>query len=368
MEIESHTQSQPDFIPGTQTGRSAVPREYDFSFTGSGKEYFWIWLSNVCLTVITLGLYGPWAKVRRLKYFYSHTFLDGSSFDYTANPKSILKGRLLALFVLLAVGGIANIMPLMEIGFYILGAIALPWILNQSLKFKSRYSSYRNISLGFSGTYGASFYRIIVLKIVGVLTVMALYPWAKFKEREYLLDNLRFGVTRFNIGTSKIGEFYFTYLFGGSLIFISVGIFIIRAMGSLFFEDHSGIGALLGEFGAMLMVLTGILGLLFGKVILNICLAKATWDQASLGALIIHYKVPVLNYFWIEASNLLLRIITLNLASPFCSVRVYKFKLEYLSLAGSCTLDEFMRDENERIRAYGDELGDALDLDIDIGF
>ena len=33
-------------------------------FTGSGSEYFKIWIVNVLLTIITLGMYYPWAKVR----------------------------------------------------------------------------------------------------------------------------------------------------------------------------------------------------------------------------------------------------------------------------------------------------------------
>ena len=39
------------------------------SFNGSGMEYFKIWIVNVLLTIITLGLYHPWAKVRNHRYF-----------------------------------------------------------------------------------------------------------------------------------------------------------------------------------------------------------------------------------------------------------------------------------------------------------
>ncbi len=34
-------------------------------FTGQQGEYFRIWIVNVCLSVITLGIYSAWAKVRR---------------------------------------------------------------------------------------------------------------------------------------------------------------------------------------------------------------------------------------------------------------------------------------------------------------
>ncbi len=46
-------------------------------FTGTGGEYFGIWIVNLLLTIVTLGIYSAWAKVRRLQYFYRHTEVAG---------------------------------------------------------------------------------------------------------------------------------------------------------------------------------------------------------------------------------------------------------------------------------------------------
>ena len=71
-------------------------------FTGKAGEYFGIWIVNLLLSIVTLGIYSAWAKVRRKKYFYNNTLIDGVGFDYHANPIAILKGRVIAfvLFVL----------------------------------------------------------------------------------------------------------------------------------------------------------------------------------------------------------------------------------------------------------------------------
>ena len=66
-------------------------------FTGRAGEYFRIWMVNVCLSVLTLGIYSAWAKVRRRRYFYGNTLLDGAALDYLADPRAILKGRLIVL-------------------------------------------------------------------------------------------------------------------------------------------------------------------------------------------------------------------------------------------------------------------------------
>ena len=70
-----------------------------FEFRATGSEYFRIWIVNLLLTIVTLGIYSAWAKVRRLRYFYGSTLLDGHSFEYHGKPLAILKGRLVVFAV-----------------------------------------------------------------------------------------------------------------------------------------------------------------------------------------------------------------------------------------------------------------------------
>ena len=52
-----------------------------FQFHGRGGEYFGIWIVNILLTIVTLGLYSPWAHVRNKHYFYGNTDLAGERFE-----------------------------------------------------------------------------------------------------------------------------------------------------------------------------------------------------------------------------------------------------------------------------------------------
>ena len=65
---------------------SVEQKGQDLRFTGTGKEFFGIWIINVVLSICTLGIYSAWAKVRTKRYFYGNTILAGSSFEYVANP------------------------------------------------------------------------------------------------------------------------------------------------------------------------------------------------------------------------------------------------------------------------------------------
>ena len=51
-----------------------------FEFRGSTREYFGVWLRTGLLTVVTLGVYSAWSKVRRKRYLYANTLFAGQPF------------------------------------------------------------------------------------------------------------------------------------------------------------------------------------------------------------------------------------------------------------------------------------------------
>ena len=50
---------------------TAATRELPLEFRATGAEYFRIRIANLLLTIITLGIYSAWARVRRLRYFFT---------------------------------------------------------------------------------------------------------------------------------------------------------------------------------------------------------------------------------------------------------------------------------------------------------
>ena len=82
-----------DHAPTHTTTTGASNR---FDFRGNARDYFRIWIVNVALSIVTLGIYSAWATVRTRRYMYANTVLADSPFDYQANPVAILRGRLLS--------------------------------------------------------------------------------------------------------------------------------------------------------------------------------------------------------------------------------------------------------------------------------
>ena len=83
-----------------QESTSTAAKEERFCFHGEGGEFFRIWIVNLVLSIVTLGIYSAWAKVRTKRYFYGNTELAGDRFDYLASPIAILKGRIIAVVLL----------------------------------------------------------------------------------------------------------------------------------------------------------------------------------------------------------------------------------------------------------------------------
>src|SRR5579859_4655647 len=180
-------------------------------FTGNGAEYFGIWIVNLLLTIVTLGIYSAWAKVRRLKYFYRHTEMAGSSFDFHGSPSKILIGRVIALVMLIAYNYSVRLRSPLTIVVLIGIAVIMPWLLRNSLRFRLYNTSWRGTRFHFRGT-AARAYRVFLLN--GFLTLITIYVMAPFTHQRlkaYQHDNTWFGRTRCSFH-ARAGQFYLIYL------------------------------------------------------------------------------------------------------------------------------------------------------------
>src|SRR5438876_1041541 len=115
-------------MTGPTDALNADERQVQPEFTGTAAEYFRIWIVNLFFTLATLGIYSAWAKVRKRRYFYGSTRLDGDSFDYFASPKAILNGRIIAvaIFAIYALAG--ELYPQSRYAFWAAGVLAFPWL------------------------------------------------------------------------------------------------------------------------------------------------------------------------------------------------------------------------------------------------
>ena len=167
------------------TAPSSPPlTEHPFNFSGSGNEYFRIWIVNLLLSVLTLGIYSAWAKVRTTRYLYGNTHVAGDSFEYHAQPLAILKGRIIAVTLLAAYVLSTQFVPLASTVLAVLVAFAAPWFVVRALRFRAVMSSWRNVRFNFVGETGAAYGIYLFAPLLGVITLGLAMPYVWYVQSQ----------------------------------------------------------------------------------------------------------------------------------------------------------------------------------------
>jgi uncharacterized membrane protein YjgN (DUF898 family) len=202
----------------TMSGTAAPSTRHTFRFEGSAGEYFKIWIVNLALTIVTLGVFSAWAKVRNRRYFLGNTILAGHSFDYHGDPLRILLGRVIALVLLLGYSLSANFGgPRVVAVWVVVFVVALPWLVKSSLRFNARNTSYRNVRFDFHGGYGGAFWAFVAWPVFTLLSLLTLLPLAHRARDYYNINNHSFGGKDFQAEISG-GALYAIYLQGLGMI------------------------------------------------------------------------------------------------------------------------------------------------------
>ena len=337
-------------------------QEQRFEFTGSGWEYFKIWIVNVMLSIVTLGIYSAWAKVRRLQYFYRNTRLADASFDYHGQPKAILKGRIIAIVLLVAYNASFKINPILGMVVALVLGLAMPWLLMRSLRFKLYNSSYRGLRFGFSGERRDAYNAFLGYPALAGFTAYLAAPLAHQRIKQYQFDNSRFGNTAFKLNATVKG-FYLLYL---SALAVILGTLLLLPVLAMLSGTGAGLQSLItglksaGPFIVLIMVASFlIVGSLFSAYMQNL-----VWGNTELGAHRFFSRVSARRLLWIRITNFLGVALTLGLYMPFAAIRMLRFKLESMGVAASGDLSEFVSGQQQQASATGEETAEMFDVDI----
>jgi len=317
-----------------------------FTFHGDGKEYFKIWIVNLLLSIVTLGIYSAWAKVRNKKYFYGNTQLDGSSFEYTGDPIAILKGRVIAGVFFLIYAGVGNFSPVLSAIMFMILIVVMPWMVTRSMMFNARNSVYRNVSFRFKEDLKEAFQAFVLWPLAGSLTLGILMPYAIYKQQSFLVNHHRYGTAPFEF--SGIAKDYFITF--GIIILVFIGCFVGGAL----------LNAILPPSGIFLILA----GYLMAFVLFSIKIFNLRFNNTAL----IHHgfkaEMELMSYTKLVLINTLLTALTLGLFRPFAMVRTAHYKAEHLTFIAEGDLNSFIAEEEEEVSALGQEMGDMFDFDF----
>jgi uncharacterized membrane protein YjgN (DUF898 family) len=351
------------------TAPQAPAIRHQLRFEGSGPEYFKIWIVNLALTIVTLGIFSAWAKVRSKRYFYGNTYIGDHNFDYHGQPLRILLGRVIALCLLLGYTATIHFLPVATFVWFLVFAGAGPWLINASLRFNARNTSYRNVRFNFDGDYGEAFIIYVLVPILAVITLMTTYPLARRARDHYNINHRTFGNKYFQAQIPG-WEMYKVYLLA---LLISMGIMMLAMMVFTGVVAVSGIDfksmdpkqpfpmvKFMLAFGSVYAVLFLTMTTFVGTKVFNLVLNHAVLaDRFRFEA-----SLSSLHMVWLMISNLVLTLGTLGLFYPWAAVRLARYRSQQIAITGPADMDGFMSEVTAGQGAVGEEIASFFDIDI----
>ena len=388
--------SNPERTPATPSGASGAQAYLlRIEFTGSGSEYFRIWIVNLLLLLLTLGIYFPWAKVRRLRYFYGNTLVDGEPLDFHGNPLKMLKGYLLVglLFGLYSAAGNFSAMAGF-IAFVIVTAI-WPALLKSSMQFRMANTSWRGLRFSFRGSLGDAYRALLpmflpglvilgavtgvagpdkppdwyMFALLGVLLVSAaVAPWLLWNLKQYQHNHYALATLQTSF-KATLGSFY-------KVVFKTFGVMLLAALlTAAVFAAIAFASGTMGRAGKGMAVFAAISGFLASTIAMLVVvkpyvisrMQNLVWTQTGNASLRFLSNLRFRSLLWLTVKNWLLVIVTFGLYWPFAAVALARIRLEAVTVKSRVSPDTLV----SQMRAVeGDAAGDAAGdvFGIDIGF
>ena len=318
----------------TQNPDTNTNQNYNLQFFGKGSEYFSIMIANWLLTLVTLGVYYPWARAKTLKYTFGQTALNNERFHFSGTGKEIFRGLIkvllfyaviLAGYMILALQG--WIFP--AILFLFLSLILIvPIAIHGSLRYRMSRTSYRGIRFGYRGDRTYLFNNYVKWGLLTLVTLGIYGSWMSIKVRRYTHQNIRYGDVDFHNDCDGMEWFLLNFL-GFFLTLLTLGIYSFWWQRDIFnyYIDR------------MTMHKDG---------------QKIQCRSTATGG----------GFFKLRMINFLLVVFTLGFGTAWAEMRTQRFICNNIKLEGDIDLDAIHQTEEEYTNAFGEGAMDFFDIDL----
>lgn len=388
--MNDHAPEQDPAWSAAPAPRAPAPLWLPLRFTGSGSEYFRIWIVNLLLTLLTLTLYAPFAKVRRLRWQYANTLVDDQPLAFHGDPWKMLRGHLLILVFAGVYAGAGRLSA--TAGLAASAALAALWpaLWQASLRFRLANTSWRGVRLQFTGSLGGAYATLAPMLVPAALVLASfvrpvepgedppwlfaaapvvaglMWPWIAFRMKRYQHAHYHWAGQTTRLDTTA-GAFYAVNFRAGLVMVLPL--FLIGLVAALLLPAFSGRGASPGPFGFVLaiglLVLAYGLAVIVGQAFLITRMQNLIWDHTRSELLRFHGTLTLRPVMAQLARNLVFSALTLGLYWPFGWVRLTAIRLAGLHIEAAQDPAGWVGGATPRGgSAVGEAAGDLLDIDV----
>ncbi len=352
------------------------PRRVGVEFSGQAGEYFKIWIVNIALTLVTLGIYSAWAKVRKLRYFYGHTSIEDGYFDYHAKPVAILIGRVIAVSVLLIYLFVSQYQPFIGLGILVLVFLAVPWLVVRAKIFQLRNTSYHGLRFNFLPNYKDSFVAFYGGAIITVITFGLGTPTAVYMRNKFVAQNAGFGTTVFS-WNGRQGPFYSIFWSAAGLAIVAFFFYamvvmplVASMMPPIDYSPDKKAPDSMATIMVLQMLTTLPIFLIYAAlgVYVQIRQKNYVWNELQLNDNNFESSLSVRWMCWLYFSNIIAIVASLGLLTPWAQIRLARYRASCMHLNLRDKWENYRVSKDDQGSAFGEELGEAFDVGVDIAF
>lgn len=355
-------ENQNDFLTNEQ------PKSYTMKFFGQGSDYFGIIIVNWLLTLITLGLYYPWARARKIKYMYGATAINNDRFAFLGTGKEMFRGFVKVIIFWAVLMGILfaaqyyatreqnlTVYFILLLLFYVVFFAIIPLILHGAYRYRMSRTTWRGIRFGYRGTKKQIYLNFFKWLGLTIITLGIYSAWLQINLRKYIVGNLRFGDVKFSYKGDGLGLFIINLKYFG-LVFLMMMIAFVFSVG------HT-----LPNSMAIVMILIYLPAIIYAcwyeKNIWNYYINNIELEKDGQ-KMQLRSSVTGIEIFGLRAVNLLMTIFTLGLAYAWVEVRTRRYFTEHTHIDGDIDLDNISQTEEIYTDAMLEDAGDFFDIDI----
>lgn len=253
---------------------------------------------------------------------------------------------------------------ILALGFICVG----PYLINRSLKFNARMTSFSGLRFGFDGTFWQALKVFLLYPVLCFFTLYLAWPFVARAQQRYYVKNHRYGTAQFDF-ESRVGPFYkalvLAALWGIGFITVITGVFFGYALASGQILGDAPFGMALGVMQLVPLVII-IVAVLPAGFIYRAYIRNAVYAAASVqGGHEFTSTVKPMALIWVAVTNALAVMFSFGLMLPWAHVRMtsYLARNTYITVNG--TLDAFVGTQEEQVGALGDAFTDFEGIDVD---
>lgn len=278
----------------------------------------------------------------------------------------ILIGRAIALAVfacyLLTTSFFAQA-SVVWVGLFIFGS---PWLINKSVGFGLRMTSYRNVRFNFHGSYGDAFLFFTALPLTLFLTLGLTYPWVKRHMDGFIYSHTSFA-GKHNDAQLRTTEYYWTFLVlaGSALLMGLLMVLLTVLVSAVFYTESTSVSGVDKILPFVVGLLFNLLALTTLRAILQARIRNHIYNNSRIAELSqFRSAIPVHGFVALMVTNALAVIFSLGLAYPWAKVRKARYLCACTYVLPEADWESLQDETTEASSALAEEAAGLFDVEI----